>query len=183
MRNFCAFNAFLSILEPRNHPKDLEDADWIVAMQEELNEFERNKVWHLEAKPKEKKIIGLKWVFRNKLDEYGTIVRNKAHLVVKGYNQQEDDIIFGATNDVLCKYFTDLMSGEFEMSMMGELNFFLGLQNKQTEKGISIHQQKYIKELLKKYNLDQEKTNHTPMGTGTGLDDDPTRTSVDQKIT
>ena len=58
-------------------------------MQDELNEFERNKVWHLEPKPKHKKVIGLKWVFRNKLDEHGIIVRNKARLVVKRYNQQE----------------------------------------------------------------------------------------------
>ena len=58
-------------------------------MQDELNQFERNKVWHLESKPKNKKVIGLKWVFRNKLDEHGIIVRNKARLVVKGYNQQE----------------------------------------------------------------------------------------------
>ena len=56
-------------------------------MQEELNEFERNKVWHLEQNPKHKRVIGLNWVFRNKLDEHGTIVKNKAKLVVKGYNQ------------------------------------------------------------------------------------------------
>ena len=62
-----------------------------------------------------------------------------------------DDILFGATNESLCKYFADLMSGEFEMSMMGELDFFLGLQIKQTVRGNSIHQQKYIKELMKKY--------------------------------
>ncbi|XP_021766699.1 uncharacterized protein LOC110731177 [Chenopodium quinoa] len=89
LRKFCAFNAFLSTLEPLNHKEALEDADWIVAMQEELHEFERNKVWHLEPKPKNQKVIGLKWVYRNKLDEHGTIVRNKARLVVKGYNQQE----------------------------------------------------------------------------------------------
>lgn len=53
-----------------------------------------------------------------------------------------DDIIFGATNESLCKEFSNLMSREFEMSMMGELNFFLGLKIKQTEKGTYIHQQK-----------------------------------------
>ncbi|XP_021766287.1 uncharacterized protein LOC110730772 [Chenopodium quinoa] len=74
MRNYCVFHAFLFILEPRNHQEALGDADWIVAMQEELNEFERNKVWHLEPKPKGKKVIGLKWMFRNKLDEHGTIL-------------------------------------------------------------------------------------------------------------
>ena len=83
-----------------------------------------------------------------------------------------DDILFGATNESLCKYFADLMSGEFEMSMMGELNFFLGLQIKQTEEGIMIHQQKYIKELLKKYGMNSSKVNHTPMGVRTRLDED-----------
>ena len=72
------------------------------------------------------------------------------------------------------------MSGEFEMSMMGELNFFLGLQIKQTERGTMIHQQKYIKELLKRYNMDQVRTNHTPMGTNTRLDEDLKGTGVDQ---
>ena len=87
MRNFCAHFAFLSTLKSKNHEEALKDSEWIVAMQEELNEFERNKVWHLEQNPKHKKVIGLNWVFRNKLDEHGTIVKNKAKLVVKGYNQ------------------------------------------------------------------------------------------------
>ncbi|XP_021714891.1 uncharacterized protein LOC110682855 [Chenopodium quinoa] len=61
---------------------------------------------------------------------------------------------------------------EFQMSMMGELNFFLGLQIKQTETGIFIHQQKYVKELLKKYSLENAKINNTPMGTNVRLDED-----------
>ncbi|XP_021774132.1 uncharacterized protein LOC110738071 [Chenopodium quinoa] len=67
------------------------------------------------------------------------------------------------------------------MSMMGELNFFLGLQIKQTEEGM-IHQQKYIKELIKKYKLDNVKTNNTPMGIATRLDEVPTGTCVDQSM-
>lgn len=60
-------------------------------MQEELNQFERNQVWELVPKPKPngKHIIGTKWVFKNKLDENGMIVRNKARLVAQGYNQEE----------------------------------------------------------------------------------------------
>jgi len=58
-------------------------------MQEELHQFERNKVWHLIPKPKDRTIIGTKWVFRNKLDELGIVTRNKAWLVVQGYNQEE----------------------------------------------------------------------------------------------
>ena len=60
-----------------------------------------------------------------------------------------DDIIFGATNNDLCDEFAKLMRSEFEMSMMGELNFFLGLQIKQTSNRTMIYQQKYVKELLK----------------------------------
>ncbi|WP_251363028.1 reverse transcriptase domain-containing protein, partial [Escherichia coli] len=59
-----------------------------------------------------------------------------------------DDIIFGSTNENLCKNFSSLMQKEFEMSMMGELTFFLGLQIKQTENGTFINQTKYIKEIL-----------------------------------
>jgi len=56
-----------------------------------------------------------------------------------------DDIIFGSTNDYLCKEFSQDMQSEFEMSMMGELNFFLGLQIKQTKNGIFINQSKYCR--------------------------------------
>ena len=60
-----------------------------------------------------------------------------------------DDIIFGATNECLCKEFFTIMQNEFEMSMMGELNFFLGLQVVQTQDGTFINQANYTKELLK----------------------------------
>ena len=58
-------------------------------MQEELSQFERNQVWSLTPRLKDHPVIGTKWVFRNKLDEKGTVVRNKARLVAKGYNQEE----------------------------------------------------------------------------------------------
>jgi len=60
-----------------------------MTMQDELHQFERNQVWHLVPKLKDKTIIGTKWVFRNKLDEQGIVTRNKARLVVQGYNQEE----------------------------------------------------------------------------------------------
>ena len=58
-------------------------------MQEELNQFERNKVWDLVPRPRDHPIIDPKWIFRNKLDEQGQVTRNKARLVAKGYNQGE----------------------------------------------------------------------------------------------
>ena len=58
-------------------------------MQEELNQFTRNDVWRLVPRISEMNVIDTKWVFRNKMDEQGIIVRNKARLVAKGYNQEE----------------------------------------------------------------------------------------------
>jgi len=79
----------VSLVEPNNHLEALEDPNWIVAMQEELGQFERNQVWFLTPRPKDHPLIWTKRIFRNKLDESGTVVRNKARLVAKGYNQEE----------------------------------------------------------------------------------------------
>ncbi|KAI3727550.1 hypothetical protein L6452_16166 [Arctium lappa] len=251
--NICLYVNFLSVIEPKKIEEALEDSCWVTAMQEELSQFERNKVWRLVPKPFGKTIIGTKWVFRNKMDEVGTVIRNKARLVAQGYRQEEgidydetfahvarleairiflahaahknfrvfqmdvksaflngelaeevyvkqppgfedsahpyhvfrldkalyglkqdprawydtlsdfllsnrytrgkidntlflkktngniilvqiyvDDIIFGATDENLCQEFASLMKSRYEMSMMGELTFFLGLQIKQS---------------------------------------------------
>src|SRR4051812_1721982 len=79
----------VSLIEPTSVDQALEDPDWIIAMQEELNHFTRNDVWDLVPRPKGFNIIGTKWVFRKKLSEKGEVVRNKARLVAQGYSQQE----------------------------------------------------------------------------------------------
>ena len=61
----------------------------MLAMQEELNQFERNNVWILVEKSKDYPIIGTKWMFRNKLDKNKNIIKNKARLIAKNYNQEE----------------------------------------------------------------------------------------------
>ena len=91
-----------------------------------------------------------------------------------------DDIIFGATNVSLCEEFAKSMHSEFEMSMMGELNFFLGLQIKQLKEGTFINQAKYIRDLLKKFNLEEVKAKNTPMGSSIKLDMDEKGKYVDQ---
>ena len=90
-----------------------------------------------------------------------------------------DDIIFGSTCQELCVDFSKIMHDEFEMSMMGELNFFLGLQIKQLEDGIFFNQSKYIKDMLKKFGLDNSKPIKTPMSTETKLTKDEESESVD----
>src|SRR4030066_1714029 len=79
----------ISMIEPTSIDEALSDDGWIVAMQEELNQFQRNDVRDLVARPLKKNIIGTKWVFRNKLNEQGEEVINKARLVAQGYSQQE----------------------------------------------------------------------------------------------
>ncbi|KAJ9553111.1 hypothetical protein OSB04_017156 [Centaurea solstitialis] len=278
--NHCLYVSFLSEHEPTKVDEALVDLSWVSTMQEELAEFERNLVWTLVHKPSRKTIIGLKWVFRKKLDEHGIVIRNKARLVAQGYRQEEgidydetftpvyqmdvksaflnrklaeevyvaqppgftnpkhpnhvyklnkalyglkqaprawyetlstflitegftrgkidstlfvksykdhvflaqiyvDDIIFGSTKAKLCKKFESLMQSQYKMSMMGELTYFLGLQVKQSEKGIFISQGKYVRDMLKKFDLTTCSEMKTPMAPPLKLDKDSNRKSVD----
>ncbi|GJQ94575.1 retrovirus-related pol polyprotein from transposon TNT 1-94 [Tanacetum coccineum] len=293
---FC----FISTIEHKNVNEALKDESWIIAMQEELNQFIANDVWELVPYPKCTIIIGTKWVYRNKLDENGIVTRNKARLVAQSYNQQEgidydetyapvtrlesirilfayacaldfklfqmdvksaflngfinedvyvaqpsgfidfekpnhvyklkkalyglkqspkawydrlkaflikheynvgmvdntlvtkkrgsnliidqiyvDEIIFDSTCQELCDYFAKIMHDEFEISMMGELNFFLRLQIKQMEGGIFFNQYKYIKEMLKIFGLGDSKPMKTPMSSDTELTKDEECESID----
>ncbi|GKE58281.1 putative ribonuclease H-like domain-containing protein [Tanacetum coccineum] len=203
-------------------------------MQEEFLQFQLQKVWTLVDLPNGKRAIGTKWVFRNKKDERGIVVRNKARLVAQGYTQEEgidydevfahvarieairlffayasfmrfivyqmdvksaflygttkeevyvcqppgfedlqfhdkvykvyvDDIIFGSTKKSLCDEFEGLMHKRFQMSSMRELTFFLELQVQQKGDGIFISQDKYVAEILKKFDFTTVKTASTPM--------------------
>ncbi|KAJ9547543.1 hypothetical protein OSB04_020086 [Centaurea solstitialis] len=298
--NICLYVNFISENEPKEIDDALRDPAWVSAMQEELAEFIRNNVWLLVPRPRKRTIIGSKWIFRNKLDEIGTIIRNKAHLVAQGYRQEEgidydeafapvarlevirlflafaahmnfkvfqmditnvflngklneevyvaqppgfvdpkfpdhvyklnkalyglkqaprawydtlstfllskgfvrgkidstlflkkypkhillvqiyvDDIIFGSTNPKLCEKFELLMKSEYKMSMMGELTFFLGLQIKQSEKGIFINQGKYVLDMLKKFDLTSCTPMNTPMAPPLSLDKDSKGKPID----
>ncbi|GJT98987.1 retrovirus-related pol polyprotein from transposon TNT 1-94 [Tanacetum coccineum] len=296
----CLFVDFLSEEEPKKVSEALKHPGWVDAMQDELNQFARNKVWTLVPAPYGKTIIGSKWVFRNKRDETGIVIKNKARLVAQGYNQQEgidydetfapvarleairiflafatymnfivyqmdvksaflngklkeevyvkqppgfesnefpnhvckldkalyglkqaprawyetlstfltehkfvrgkidntlfiyktqtdvilvqiyvDDIIFGSTSIKLCKQFAKLMTQRYEMSMMGVLTYFLGFQIRQSERGISINQEKYVKDLLKKYDINGSSVK-TPMVPPNNLGPDLSGKSVNE---
>jgi hypothetical protein len=92
-----------------------------------------------------------------------------------------DDIIFGSTNQKSCEEFNRVMMQKFEMSMMGELNYFLGFHVKQLKEGTFIFQTKYTQDLLKRFGMKDTKPTKTPMGTDGHLDVDKGGKSVDQK--
>jgi hypothetical protein len=92
-----------------------------------------------------------------------------------------DDIVFGGSTHSLVVRFAEDMSKEFEMSMMEELQFFLELQIKQAKEGTFVHQDKYTKDILKKFKMDDSKPLSTPMSTTTSLDMDVGGKTVDQK--
>ena len=81
LASFCEHYSFVSFKEPTKIEDAIKDSDWIVAMQDELNNFKRNEVWELFERPKDHNVIGTKWVFKNKQDQDGLVVRNKARLV------------------------------------------------------------------------------------------------------
>ncbi|RRC79823.1 hypothetical protein EH999_23420, partial [Escherichia coli] len=298
--NFGMISVFLSQTEPKKALDAMKDPSWIEAMQEELLQFVLQHVWDLVDLPRGHRVIGTKWIFRNKTDERGIVIKNKARLVAQGYTQEEgidyddvfapvarieairlflafasykgfkvyqmdvksaflygtideevyvaqppgfedpefpdkvyklrkalyglhqaprawydtlssyllengyergvidktlfikrtkndiilvqiyvDDIIFGSTNEKLCKEFEELMHKRFKMSSMGELNFFLGLQVKQKPDGIFINQSKYVASMLQRFGMNDAKPASTPMETHKHLTADVEGEEVD----
>nr|GEW86074.1 hypothetical protein [Tanacetum cinerariifolium] len=242
-----------------DHPKDqiLEDLKSAVqtrGMATNNSGAHALKIWRLVDLPYRKKAIRTKWVYRNKKDEKGIVVRNKARLVAQGNRQEEginydevfapvarikairiflafasfmgfiiyqidvksaflysiieeevykrgtvdktlfikndkddimlvqvyvDDIIFGSIKKSLCDEFKALMHKRFQMSSIGELTFFLGLQVKQSEEGIFISHDKYVAEILKKSDFSSVETTSTPIETQKPLVKDEVAAEVD----
>ncbi|GJV46171.1 putative ribonuclease H-like domain-containing protein [Tanacetum coccineum] len=161
-------NEMPNIEEPRVNQEKDESVN--KAMQEELLQFKLQQVWTLVDLPHGKRAIGTKWVYKNKKDERGIVIKNKARLVIQGYTQEKgidydevfapvarieairfkedillvqvyvDDIIFGSIRKEMCTEFEKMMHKKFQMSSMGELTLFLGLQVTQKDDGIFISQ-------------------------------------------
>ena len=87
--NFVSYSCYLSQVKPTKVEEALQDESWVEAMHDELLQFQRNDVWTLVTRPEGKHIICTKWIFHNKTDEKGNVIRNKARLVAQGYSQME----------------------------------------------------------------------------------------------
>jgi hypothetical protein len=92
-----------------------------------------------------------------------------------------DDIIFCGSSHTLVSRFQEMMESEFQMSMMGELTIFLGIQVKQTKQGTFVHQAKYMKDLMKKFNMTELKPVYTPMSSTSSLGPDEDGEAMDQR--
>nr|GEX77091.1 hypothetical protein [Tanacetum cinerariifolium]GEX82276.1 hypothetical protein [Tanacetum cinerariifolium] len=138
LANSCLFSCFLSSIGPANVAEALRDADWVSAMQEELDQFARLKVWRLFPRPEGKTIIKTKWIFKNKKDE------SSLFLIDSGFqNDKIDTTLF--------------------IKKKGEMKFFLGLQVNQFLNRIFINQSKYVLDILKRFGMENCDTVSTPM--------------------
>ena len=87
--NFVSYSCYLLEVESTKVEEALQDESWVEVMHDELLQFQRNDVQTLVPRPEGEHIIGTKWIFRNKTDEEGNVICNKARLVAQGYSQME----------------------------------------------------------------------------------------------
>nr|GEX45235.1 copia protein [Tanacetum cinerariifolium] len=158
------------VVERKN--KTLQEMDHVYKVKKALYGFKQApKAWYDRLKA-----FLIKHEYKMGMVDNTTKKKSSDLIIVQIY---VDDIIFGSTCQDMCDDFAKIMHDEFEMSMMGELNFFFGLQIKQMEDGIFFNQSKYIKEILKKFGREDSKPMKTPMSFDTKLSKDEECESVD----
>nr|GEW47705.1 retrovirus-related Pol polyprotein from transposon TNT 1-94 [Tanacetum cinerariifolium] len=173
-QNHSIFFYFISTIEPKNVSEVLKDESWVVVMQEELNQFIANDVWELVPLPISHSVIRTKWAFRNELDENGIVSRNKAGLVAYGYNQQE-----GIDYDETYAPVARLESIRILLAIACANDFNLYQMDVKNASLNGFINEEYLKEMLKKFRLEDFKPIKTPMSTEIKLTKDDEADSVD----
>ncbi|WVZ98226.1 hypothetical protein U9M48_043693 [Paspalum notatum var. saurae] len=161
---FFSHSAYVASFEPRDVSYALSDPNWVNAMYEELENFERNHQ------------MDVKSAFLNGFIEEEVYVRQPP-----GFESARFPDRVYKLRKALYGLKQAPKAWEFEMSLMGELQFFLGLQIKQGPEGTFVHQAKYTRDILKKFEMGDSKPMTTPMSTNTALDADEDGEAVDQK--
>nr|GEX99652.1 putative ribonuclease H-like domain-containing protein [Tanacetum cinerariifolium] len=147
----------------------------------------KENVWTLVNCPKGVRPIRTKWVLKNKKDERGIVIKNKARLVAQGHTQEEGieyDEVFAPVARieairVFFAYASFMGFTVYQMDVKSELNFFLGLQVLQKEDGIFLSQDKYVGDILKKFGYSDVRSSNTPMDKENPWGKDRTRKDVD----
>ncbi|GJS23406.1 putative ribonuclease H-like domain-containing protein, partial [Tanacetum coccineum] len=174
----CLLSYFLSQIEPKKVTQALTDPSWIEAMQDELLQFRLQKVWRLVDLPKGKHANGTKWVYRNKKYERGIVVRNKERLVAQGYTQEEGidyDKVFAlvARIEAIRLFLVYASFMRFIVYQMDVKSAFLyGTIEEEV-------QDKYVADILKKFDFVTMKTTSTPIETNKALLKDEEAEDVD----
>nr|GEY33944.1 Gag-Pol polyprotein [Tanacetum cinerariifolium] len=145
----------------KNHPIEQEvmlDHSWIESMQDEFNHFKRLDVWELMSLPEGRHAIKVKWLWKNKTGAENTVIQNISCLVANGYSQQEgidsEESFAPVSRIEAVRIFAKIMKDNFEISMICEMKFFLGLQIHQSPHGIFINQSQYTLEILRKHRME-----------------------------
>jgi hypothetical protein len=175
--HFYEHYSFVSSIEPYMIEDALRDPDWVVAMQEELNNFTRNEVWHSVPRPNQN-VVGTKWVIHNKKYGHGVVTRNKAQLVAKGYSQVEGldfDETYApvARLESICILLAYATYHGFKLYQMDVTSAFLNGPIKEevyVEQPPGFEDSEYIQDILKKFGMKNGKPIKTPMGTNGHLD-------------
>ncbi|KAI0488458.1 hypothetical protein KFK09_028290 [Dendrobium nobile] len=186
LRKEVNHSAFISMTEPTTINQALSDEFWILAMQEELNQFVRNDVWELVERPKGQSVVGTKWVFKNKVNDSGVGVRNKARLVAKGYNQIEgidfeETFAPVARLEAIRVLLAFACYKGFKLFQMDVKSAFL---NGEIKEDVFVKQPPGFESsqfLNHKYEMDKAKPINTPMTSSAPLDKDPIGCKVDKR--
>ncbi|GAU43423.1 hypothetical protein TSUD_334860 [Trifolium subterraneum] len=149
--------AFMAESEPIDVISALKSEKLRCAMKEELDLIECNQTWELVDLPQNKRAIDVKWVYKLKMNskEHGVYVKKhdeKGLIVMCLY---VDDLLITGNNDKYISEFKSDLKREFEMTDLGYMTYFLGIEFLRTDQGILMHQTRYAKEILKKFEMDK----------------------------
>ncbi|RZC15548.1 Copia protein isoform B [Glycine soja] len=179
-------------IEVENDRDALQQDQWKAAMEEELRAIERNQIWDLVDLPSNQSPIDVKWIFKLELKQNGSVAKHKARLVARGFLQKaglDYSEVFALvarletiSNPLAIEKFKERLKLEFEMTDLGLLSYFLGMEFKKANELLIMHQQKYTTDLLKRFQMMSCNPASTPVEPGLKLVKDESEKSVDSTL-
>ncbi|XP_076948411.1 uncharacterized protein LOC143620654 [Bidens hawaiensis] len=153
INNLCFTSLLNKSSEPKNFHEAINDPNWVIAMNNELEALHRNDTWDLVDLPHDMKTIGCKWIFKIKYKSSGEIERYKARLVAKVLLVYVDDIVLTVSSQVKILKVKEFLKTKFMIKDLGELKYFLGIEVVKTDMGLCLSQRKFCLDLLAEYGM------------------------------